>query len=98
MSGVETMMTVGVDLGGTKVAAAAVDENGKLIARTTHKTIRHRGAQAIIEQIVKSVQTVCKNERCAKSRRARRRRCRAGLGGRRRCARDAEPAADWRRA
>lgn len=39
---------VGVDLGGTNIAVGLVDENGKIIAKDSTKTLHERGYEAIV--------------------------------------------------
>lgn len=39
---------VGVDLGGTNIAVGLVDENGKIIAKDSTKTLHQRGFEAIV--------------------------------------------------
>lgn len=48
-------VTLGVDLGGTKVAAALVDAEGKILAEDTYPTHPERGPDAIITDITKCV-------------------------------------------
>ena len=49
---------VGVDLGGTKVATALQDENGKVLNRVKYDTKRFTSAEAVIEGLVDSVNEV----------------------------------------
>lgn len=44
---------VGVDLGGTNIAVGIVDENGRLIAKDSTKTLHERGYEAIVEDMAK---------------------------------------------
>ncbi len=44
-------LTVGVDLGGTKIATSLVDANGKIVASNRRDTAAARGADRIIEDI-----------------------------------------------
>ena len=46
---------VGVDLGGTNVRSALVDEDGAVLARDTRKTLARESAEAPVRQIVDSV-------------------------------------------
>ena len=48
-------LTLGVDLGGTKVATALVDADGKILAEDTYPTRPERGPDAIIVDIAKCV-------------------------------------------
>ena len=50
--------TVGVDLGGTNIAVALVDAQGKILARTGCPTNMPRSAQEIAEDIVRCVQAM----------------------------------------
>ncbi len=43
---------VGVDLGGTKILAAVVDREGRIVARLKHKTRAERGPEAVIAHLV----------------------------------------------
>ena len=47
--------TVGVDLGGTKIALGTVDEEGRLVGMLRYETDRHGGPGAVINQIVEGV-------------------------------------------
>ncbi len=42
------MYTIGIDLGGTNIAAGVVDENGKIIAQASRRTDAHRPYQDVI--------------------------------------------------
>ena len=46
---------VGVDLGGTNVRSALVDEDGAVLARDTRKTLARESAEAPVRQIVDSI-------------------------------------------
>jgi glucokinase len=56
VKGVYMAWSVGVDLGGTKIEMAAVDESGTIVERMLKNTDTHGGAQAIEKQIVAGVQ------------------------------------------
>lgn len=49
---------VGVDLGGTKVATALQDENGKILKRVQYATNRFKTAEEVIDGLVASVNEV----------------------------------------
>lgn len=49
---------VGVDLGGTKVATALQDENGKILKRVQYATNQYKTAEEVIEGLVASVNEV----------------------------------------
>lgn len=46
------MVNIGIDLGGTNIAGAIVDESGKIIRRTSTPTLPERGAEAVVKDIV----------------------------------------------
>jgi glucokinase len=50
-------LSIGVDIGGTKVAAGAVDEDGRIVARVLRTTPSHESA-AVADAIVWSVQAL----------------------------------------
>ena len=43
--------TIGIDLGGTKILTAVVDEQGKVVAAVKELTQAQEGAKAVIERI-----------------------------------------------
>ena len=49
--------TIGVDLGGTNLRAAAVDRDGKLIHRVASATPASSGRDSVIDEIVRAIQT-----------------------------------------
>ena len=49
------MYRIGVDLGGTNIVSAVVDENNKIIARAKEKTNAPRPAEEIFDDIAKTV-------------------------------------------
>ena len=51
----ESGVTVGVDLGGTKVETAVVDDSGRVVASRRHATDPDSGYKAVIEAIIESV-------------------------------------------
>ncbi|HZS39069.1 MAG TPA: ROK family protein [Polyangia bacterium] len=55
-----TGLVVGVDLGGTKMHAAAVDEHGRVLGEARCKTLPDEGAGAVIERIAKIVRDAVK--------------------------------------
>lgn len=46
-------MYIGIDLGGTNIAAGIVDENGKIICKGSVPTLRERGNDAIVADMAK---------------------------------------------
>ena len=46
-------MYIGIDLGGTNIAAGIVDENGKIIHKGSTPTLRERGNEAIVADMAK---------------------------------------------
>ncbi|MCG0276526.1 MAG: ROK family protein [Thermosediminibacteraceae bacterium] len=54
-------IAVGVDLGGTKIAAGAVDENGNLLARTELPTLAKEGPEKVIGRMKQSVYDILKH-------------------------------------
>ena len=51
-----TMFAIGVDLGGTNLRIAAVDENGKIVEKITTGTEVSRGRDTVIFDMCKAVQ------------------------------------------
>ena len=49
------MYRIGVDLGGTNIVSAVVDENNKIIARAKEKTNSPRPAEEIFDDIAKTI-------------------------------------------
>lgn len=45
-------MYIGIDLGGTNIAAGVVDENGKILAQDSTPTLPERGYKAIVKDMV----------------------------------------------
>ncbi|MBT5227430.1 MAG: ROK family protein, partial [Proteobacteria bacterium] len=45
-------MRIGIDLGGTKIEGALVDNSGNFVNRQRHPTPREAGYTAILDQIV----------------------------------------------
>ena len=54
-------LTVGVDIGGTKVEAAVVDSDGRILDSHRYPTNAERGAQGVIEDVVSCVETCLGN-------------------------------------
>jgi glucokinase len=54
-----------VDIGGTNLAAGAVDAQGKILSRVTVMTARDQGAEAILDQIVQCVLSLCADAQIA---------------------------------
>lgn len=55
------MYRIGVDLGGTNIVSAVVDENNKIIARATEKTNAPRPAEEIFDDIAKTIRNAIAN-------------------------------------
>lgn len=55
------MYRIGVDLGGTNIVSAVVDENNKIIARATEKTNAPRPAEEIFDDIAKTIRNAVAN-------------------------------------
>ena len=55
------MYRIGVDLGGTNIVSAVVDENHKIIARATEKTNAPRPAEEIFDDIAKTIRNAIAN-------------------------------------
>lgn len=53
------MFRIGVDLGGTKIAAALVDENNSILDRLTTPTLPERGNDAVSADIASLVKGLC---------------------------------------
>ena len=51
--------TIGIDLGGTNIAAGLVDENYKIIRKTSVPTEARRSADEITEAMAKVCITLC---------------------------------------
>jgi len=51
-----TEYSIGVDLGGTNLRAAAVDQNGELLAQVSASTSPEKGREYVINEIVESIQ------------------------------------------
>lgn len=54
----EKKYVVGVDLGGTKIYTALVDLNGAIVAEVTVKTEAHKGEDAVLEKLLKTIDDV----------------------------------------
>src|SRR6266852_2354737 len=50
--------SIGVDLGGTNLRAAAVDENGKMLHKTSGSTAERADREALLGGIVESIETL----------------------------------------
>jgi len=59
-----TGLIIGVDLGGTKIHAAAVDENGTVLASERAKTLAEEGASAVIARIASVITAVTRTLGC----------------------------------
>src|SRR5258706_11493144 len=53
-----TGLVVGIDLGGTKIHAAAVDADGRMLADARTKTLPEEGADAVIARMAELVREV----------------------------------------
>lgn len=56
------MYKIGVDLGGTKIAAALVDGENRIVAKATLPTLPERGNDAVAEDIAALVKTVAEEK------------------------------------
>ena len=56
------MYRIGVDLGGTNIAAGLVDENYKIIRKDSVPTNVQRGLDAVIDDISKLCLKLCADE------------------------------------
>lgn len=54
-----TRLTLGLDLGGTKIACGLVSERGEVMARHRVPTGAERGPEAVIDTLVDAAQAVC---------------------------------------
>lgn len=59
MKSANTKYVIGIDMGGTKILAALVDHNGKILAREKKKVLDH-SVNAILNNVVACVDSVCK--------------------------------------
>jgi glucokinase len=50
----QPLMTLGVDLGGTKILAAVVDQNGRILGTAKRKTRAERGVDEVIARIART--------------------------------------------
>ena len=55
------MYKIGVDLGGTNIVSAVVDENNKIVARASEKTNAPRPAEEIFDDIAKTIRNAVAN-------------------------------------
>ena len=58
--------TIGIDLGGTKILTAVVDEQGKVVAAVKELTQAQEGAKAVIERIKHTLDTVLEKAKLTK--------------------------------
>jgi glucokinase len=58
-----SQLTLGIDLGGTKILAVVVDETGHIIGTSKRKTRAERGADDVIERIAKTAVEAVKDAR-----------------------------------
>ena len=56
------MYTIGIDLGGTNIAAGLVDENYKIIRKTSRPTGAQRTADDIVKDMAAACETLCREE------------------------------------
>src|SRR5215207_985391 len=54
-------LAIAIDLGGTQIRAALVDEHGNVLQRTALTTAANEGPEVVIEQIKKCAAQVCAN-------------------------------------
>ena len=50
--------SIGLDLGGTNLRAAAVDESGRMLDRVSGKTEYSAGREAILHDMAEAIQTL----------------------------------------
>src|SRR5260370_11903388 len=50
--------SIGVDLGGTNLRAAAVDQSGKMLHKISGSTEERAGREALLDGIVESIETL----------------------------------------
>ena len=65
------MYKIGVDLGGTNIVSAVVDENNKIVARASEKTNAPRPAEEIFDDIAKTIRNAVANAGAAPTERTR---------------------------
>ncbi len=51
-------LAIGIDLGGTKILTALIDDNGNVVDRTEMPTNVEQGGQVVIDRVLSSVQTI----------------------------------------
>lgn len=56
------MYTIGIDLGGTNIAAGLVDENYKIVRKTSRPTGASRSADDIVKDMAEVCKTLCSEE------------------------------------
>ncbi len=52
---------IGVDLGGTNIVSAVVDEKGKVLGKDKRKTLSSKGAKGVLDRIVESIHAASHN-------------------------------------
>ena len=57
----QTQFILGIDLGGTKILAAVVDHQGRVLGQAKRKTKAERGVDAVIERIAKTAVEAIEN-------------------------------------
>jgi glucokinase len=57
MNSADNKPVVGLDLGGTKILAAVVSPDGRILSRAKKKTKANKGAEAVLERISKVIQS-----------------------------------------
>lgn len=60
-------LVVGVDLGGTKILAAVITSDGKILGQAKRKTKPETGAESVIERIVKTIDDALANAKMTRS-------------------------------
>lgn len=58
------MLRIGIDLGGTNIAAGVVDEGGKIIAKASVPTLAKRPTEEIVSDMAKLCETVTEKAGC----------------------------------
>lgn len=56
---------LGIDIGGTKISALAVDESGKVLGRAKKKSRAERGAETVVERAAEAARLACEDAKLA---------------------------------
>ncbi|HMB84220.1 MAG TPA: hypothetical protein VKI40_09250, partial [Terriglobales bacterium] len=52
-------LVIGVDIGGTKVAAGLVDPSGEILCHTRNPMVSNGGAASGLAAVIKAIETAC---------------------------------------